>query len=170
MILRPARPEDAAGIGAIWNPIVEGTVITFWPTPRSEAEIAEVIRQRAAEGHPFLVAEDAGAILGFATYSQFRGGAGYARSMEHTIHAAPAARGRGLGRRMLTAIEDHARAVGHRLMIGAITGSNTASVAFHAACGYGEWGRIPAAGWKFGAFHDLVLMGKDLAPGPVAPA
>lgn len=170
MILRPARPEDAAGIGAIWNPIVEGTVITFWPTPRSEAEIAEVIRQRAAEGHPFLVAEDAGAILAFATYSQFRGGAGYARSMEHTIHAAPVARGRGLGRRMLAAIEDHAREKGHRLMIGAITGSNTASLAFHAACGYAEWGRIPAAGWKFGAFHDLVLMGKDLAPDASATA
>ena len=25
-----------------------------------------------------------------------------------------------------------------------------------------EWGRIPCAGWKFGVFHDLVLMGKDL--------
>ena len=163
MILRPASPADAPGIGAIWNPIVRDTAITFWPTERTHAEIAEVIRQRGAEGHAFLVAEDAGAILGFATYSQFRGGAGYARSMEHTIHAAPAARGRGLGRLLLGAIEDHARARGHRLMIGAITGSNTASVAFHAACGYAEWGRIPAAGWKFGAFHDLVLMGKDLA-------
>ena len=169
-MLRPAAPADAPGIGAIWNPIVRDTAITFWPTERSEPEIAAVIRQRQDEGHAFLVAEEAAAILGFATYSQFRSGAGYARSMEHTIHAAPAARGRGLGRRMLAAIEDHARACGHRLMIGAITGSNADSVAFHAACGYAEWGRIPAAGWKFGAFHDLVLMGKDLAPDASTPA
>lgn len=164
MILRPAAPEDAPGIGAIWNPIVRDTAITFWPTERSGDEIAALIRQRQADGQAFIVAAEGGDVLGFATYSQFRGGAGYARSMEHTIHAAPGARGRGLGRQLLAAVEDHARAQGHRLMIGAITGSNTASIAFHAACGYREWGRIPAAGWKFGVFHDLVLMGKDLAP------
>ncbi|MBW7055742.1 GNAT family N-acetyltransferase [Paracoccus bogoriensis] len=162
MMLRAARPDDAGAVGAIWNPIIRDTAITFWPTERSEAEIAAIIADRASTGLAFLLAEDAGRVIGFATYGQFRGGAGYAHSMEHTIHLAPEARGKGLGRILLAAIEDHARAAGHRLMIGGITGSNTGSLAFHAAAGYREWGRIPAAGWKFGQFHDLVLMGKDL--------
>ncbi|WP_240643579.1 GNAT family N-acetyltransferase [Paracoccus siganidrum] len=163
--LRDARPQDAPGIGAIWNPIVRDTAITFWPTERSDAEIAAQIAERQAQGHAFLVAEaEDGGLAGFATYGQFRGGAGYARSMEHTIHVAPGLRGSGLGRMLLQAVEDHARAAGHRLMIGAITASNEGSIAFHARMGYAEWGRIPAAGWKFGQFHDLVLMGKDLAP------
>lgn len=162
MRLRHATPDDAAGIAAIWNPIIRGTVITFWPTDRSEAEIAGIIRDRQAAGHAYLVAEDAGAVAGFATYSQFRGGLGYARSMEHTIHVAPSARGKGLGRQLMAAVQDHARDCGHRLMIGAVTGSNTRSIEFHRRMGYGEWGRIPAAGWKFGEYHDLVLMGLDL--------
>ncbi len=163
MILREARPDDAPAIAAIWNPIIRDTVITFWPTERSDAEIAALIRDRQAMGHPFLLAHDGGRTLGFATYAQFRNGGGYARSMEHTIYLSPEARGGGTGRLLLAALEDHARTKGHRLLIGGVTASNEGSLRFHARAGYAEWGRIPCAGWKFGTFHDLVLMGKDLA-------
>lgn len=161
--LRDASPDDAAAIGAIWNQIVRETAISFWPTERSDAEVVAEITGRQSLGRAFLVAEaDDGGIAGFASYNQFRGGGGYARSMEHTIHVAKGQRGGGTGRLLIAAVEDHARAAGHRLMIGAITGSNTGSIDFHARLGYAEWGRIPAAGWKLGQFHDLVLMGKDL--------
>lgn len=163
MILRDARPDDAPAIAAIWNPIIRDTAITFWPTDRTPPEIAAMIADRQAAGHAFLVAEMAGRVAAFASYAQFRAGGGYAKSLEHTIHAAPDARGAGLRAALLAAMEQHARAQGGRLMIGAITATNAASLRFHARQGYAEWGRIPAAGWKFGAFHDLVLMGKELA-------
>lgn len=163
MILRDATAADVPAIAAIWNPIVRDTAITFWPDERSHDQIAALIAERQAVGQAFIVAADGDRLLGFSTYSQFRGGVGYARSMEHTIHAAPDARGRGVGRAMLTAVQDHARQRGHRILIGGITGSNEGSIAFHRAMGYAEWGRIPAAGWKFGQFHDLVLMGRDLS-------
>lgn len=163
MILRDATAADVPAIAAIWNPIVRDTAITFWPEERSHDQIAALIAERQAAGQAFIVAADGARLLGFSTYSQFRGGAGYARSMEHTIHAAPDARGRGVGRAMLTAVQDHARQRGHRILIGGITGSNDGSIAFHRAMGYAEWGRIPVAGWKFGQFHDLVLMGRDLS-------
>lgn len=163
MILRDATAADVPAIAAIWNPIVRDTAITFWPDERSHDQIAALIAERQAAGQAFIVAADGDRLLGFSTYSQFRSGAGYARSMEHTIHAASDARGRGVGRAMLTAVQDHARQRGHRILIGGITGSNDGSIAFHRAMGYAEWGRIPAAGWKFGQFHDLVLMGRDLS-------
>lgn len=165
MTIRPAGPGDGPAIAAIWNPIIRDTVITFWPSERGTEEIALLIRDRQAAGHAFLVAQDADRILGFATYGQFRSGGGYARSMEHIVHLAPDARGIGTGRLLLAALEDHARAAGHRLLIGGITASNDGSLRFHARAGYAEWGRIPCAGWKFGRFHDLVLMGKDLGAG-----
>lgn len=163
MKLRQANAGDAAAIAVIWNPIIRDTVITFWPTERSEADIAAYIAERAAQGHPFLLAEGGdGALLGYASYGQFRGGAGYARSMEHSIATAPDARGRGIGAILMQAIETHARDRGLRLMIGGITASNIGSIRFHERLGYAEWGRIPAAGFKFDRFHDLVFMGKDL--------
>ena len=163
-MIRDSQSGDAAAIGEIWNPIVRDTAITFWPTPRSDDEIAAIIAERNRLGHAHLVAVAAdGRVNGFATYGQFRDGLGYAHSMEHTVHLAPEARGTGLGRALLAAVEEHARAAGHRLMIGGISASNLGSLRFHARMGYAEWGRIPAAGCKFGRFHDLVLMGKDLA-------
>lgn len=163
-MLRDATPLDAAGIASIWNPIIRDTPISFSPTERSHDEVAALILERPSSALAFMVADIDGEIAGFATYSQFRAGIGYARCMEHTIHAAPQYRGAGIGRMLLNAIEDHARQHHYRMMIGAITASNTASVLFHQAMGYQEYGRVPFAGWKFGEFHDLVLMGKDLAP------
>ncbi|WP_182912811.1 GNAT family N-acetyltransferase [Paracoccus onubensis] len=161
--LRDAGPGDAPAIAAIWNPIIRDTAITFWPQQRSESEIAAIIHDRRKAGHPFLLSlSDEGDVTGFASYSQFRAGGGYARSMEHSINLHPQARGSGSAKLLLDALEDHARAAGHRLMIGGITASNVISIRFHDRMGYSEWGRIPAAGWKFGQFHDLVFMGKDL--------
>lgn len=160
--IRPATADDAHALCAIWNPIIRDTVITFNPVERSATELAEMIATRQAGPGAFFVAEDAGALLGFASYAQFRGGLGYARCMEHTINLAPAARGQGLGPRLLTAVEDHARTAGHHVMVAAITGSNDGSVRFHAAHGYVHVGTMPQVGWKFGQYHDLVLMQKTL--------
>ncbi|PZO66406.1 MAG: GNAT family N-acetyltransferase [Paracoccus denitrificans] len=163
--IRDAIADDAAAIGAIWNPVIRDTVITFWPVERSEAEIAGLIRSRQADGHGFFVAEDAGGnVIAFASYSQFRSGIGYSKSMEHTVYVATDQRKTGIARDLMAHLEDHARNAGARLMIGAITATNDTSVRFHARLGYQDQGRIPAAGWKFGAFHDLVLMVKDLSP------
>ena len=161
-MIRDARPDDAAAIGAIWNPIVRDTAITFWPTERTEADIRAYMAARQEAGHGVFVIEDHGTITAFAAYSQFRNGGGYAHSMEHTIYTTPALRGTGLGGQLLAHLEAHAKARGARLMIGGVTGSNAGSIAFHARHGYGEWGRIPAAGFKFGQWHELILMGKDL--------
>lgn len=160
--IRDAVPGDAAAIAAIWNPIIRDTAITFWPHPRSPDEIAAIIAQRQAAGWAFLVTETPRGLHGFASFFQFRGGPGYARCMELTINLAPGARGQGLGRPLLAALEDRARAFGARVMLGAVTGSNTASLRFHRRMGYVEMGRIPDAGWKLGQFHALVLMGKNL--------
>lgn len=160
--IRPATAADAAAICGIWNPIIRDTVITFNPVERDTSEIAELIAARQAGPGAFFVAERAGGLLGFASYAQFRGGLGYARCMEHTINLAPEARGQGLGPRLMTALEDHARAARHHVMVAAITGSNKGSVRFHAALGYLHVGTMPQVGWKFGQFHDLVLMQKNL--------
>ena len=162
MIIRPARPTDASAIIAFWNPLIRDTLVTFNPVEKTESEVADSIRAKAAAGHGFFVAEGDG-ILGFASYGQFRAGLGYARAMEHTIILAPGARGRGVGRALMAAIEDHARGQGYHSMIAGVSGGNPEGRAFHAAIGYAELAVIPQVGWKFGRYWDLVLMQKLLA-------
>ena len=157
-MIRKGRPGDAGQIADFWNPLIRETLVTFSPLERSEAEIGTMIESREA----FLVAEVEGVVLGFATYAQFRGGPGYAFTQEHTVILSPAAWGRGTGRALMLAIEDAARQHGHHALIGGVSGSNPAGIAFHAALGYAEVGRMPQVGWKFGQWHDLVLMQKLL--------
>lgn len=162
MILRAAEAADAAAIAALWNPVIRDTAITFNPEPKTPGDVAAMIAARQAGGHGFIVAEEAGALLGFATYAQFRGGAGYARSMEHTVLLAPGARGRGTGRALMRAVEDHARAGGAHQMIAGVSAENPAGRDFHARLGYALIATVPQAGWKFGRFIDLWLMQKFL--------
>jgi L-amino acid N-acyltransferase len=161
-MIRQARRADIPQIATLWNAIIRDTVITFNPQEKTEREVGATILSRARQGHPFLVSVQAGQVLGFATYAQFRAGLGYARTMEHSINLGPGARGQGLGRALLGALEDHAAARGVRAMVGAITADNEPSLKFHAAMGYAQVGRMPQVGWKFGRFHDLVLMQKLL--------
>lgn len=155
--IRHAVRADASAIGALWNEVIRDTAITFNPAEKSLAEVEAEIAARPV----FLIAEEAG-FLGFATFAQFRGGLGYAHTMEHTIHLGPAARGRGVGRALMAALAGEARATGAHMLVAAVSGENTRAIAFHAALGFELTGRMPEVGRKFGRWHDLVLMQKRL--------
>lgn len=161
--IRPAAQGDCAAILAYWNPLIRETTVTFSSEEKTEAGLWQMIAARRAQGQEFLLAEDGGgAVLGHATYGQFRAGNGYAHAMEHTIILAPAARGLGLGRALMAAIESHARAGGAHVMIGGVSAENAAGRAFHAAIGYREMAVLPQLGRKFDRWLDLVLMQKML--------
>ena len=162
MILRRAEARDAVAVAAIWNPVIRDTAATFTTQEKTAEGLAADFATRAAEGKLFLVAEEAGEILGFATYFQFRNGPGYARTMEHSIILSPAARGRGLGRALMAGIEDHARAAGVHSLWAGVSAENPAGVAFHLSVGFAEVARLPEVGFKFGRWMDLVLMQKIL--------
>lgn len=156
-MIRRAGPEDAPAIAEIWNRIIRDTVATFTTDEKDPAAVAYAVGTQ-----PFWVADDGGAIQGFATYAPFRGGPGYARTMEHSVHVAQGAEGRGTGRELMAALEDHARSRGIHSLIAGIAGENAAAIAFHTALGFGHAARLPQVGWKFGRWHDLVLMQKFL--------
>lgn len=157
-----AGARHAAGIAAIWNPVIRDSAITFNAQEKPENDLVRLIVTRADAGHGFFVAEEAGDVLGFATYAQFRGGIGYARAMEHTVMLAPDARGKGLGRALMEAIEAHARDRDAHSMIAGISGENEDGINFHKKMGYADVARITEVGWKFDRWLDLVLMQKFL--------
>ena len=159
MTVRLATGLDAEAVAAIWNHYIRETSVTFNAQEKNAEEVAGLISTRPA----FFVALDQGRVAGFATYDQFRSGVGYARTMEHTIQLAPDASGRGHGRALMVAVEDHARAGGAKSMFAGVSGENPEGRAFHARLGYAETAVLPQVGWKFGRWMDLVLMQKFLA-------
>ncbi|HMS95081.1 MAG TPA: N-acetyltransferase family protein [Tabrizicola sp.] len=162
-MIRPAEEGDAAAIAAILNHWILETAVTFNPVPKTEADVRAVIAAKARAGHGFFVACDPdGKVIGQANYGQFRGGLGYATCMEHSINLSPGTRGKGAGRALIAAVEDHAKTGGVHQMIAGVSGENPEGRTFHERMGYRVIATVPEAGFKFGRFIDLVLMQKFL--------
>ena len=142
--------------------MIRDSEVTFNSVTKTPEDLADMIARRNADGFCFLVAEEHGEILGFATYSQFRGGVGYARTMEHTVILHPRAQGRGLGRALMAAVEDHARKGGAHSIFAGVSSGNAAGIGFHAALGYEHVSTLKQVGFKFDRWFDLHLMQKRL--------
>ena len=160
--IRPAREDDAQAIAAIyaWH-VANGTATFDTVAPDADAWVAK-IGEFLARGFPFLVAERAGDLLGYAYAARFRDRAAYAQTCEDSIYIAHEARGGGVGTALMAALLDAARDAGFEQMIAVIGGGEPASVALHAKCGFAHAGRLRNVGHKFGRVLDTVYMQCDL--------
>lgn len=169
-LIRPSRASDLAAITAIYAHHVRHGTGTFETTPPTEAEMAQRQADVAARNLPWLVAEEAGDVLGYAYCQWFKPRPAYRFSAEDSIYLAPQACGRGLGRQLLQALCDEAQARGVRKLIAVIGDSdNAASLGVHRALGFTQAGVIRACGWKFDRWLDIVLMEKPLGAGDTRP-
>ena len=157
-MIRPAEARDAGAVAEIWNHYIANTAVTFNSSVKPVEDVAALIAEREA----FLVAEVDGAVAGFATWGQFRGGIGYRYTIENTILLRPNAGGKGLGRALMEALCAAAKAKGHHSIWAGVSGENPEGVAFHAALGFTQIARLPEVGHKFGRWMDLVLMQRML--------
>lgn len=159
MSVRRAVAADAGAIAAIWNAIIRDTLATFTTELKDAAALAEVIQAAPERWH---VAEAGGQVLGFACYFQFRGGPGYRHAMEYTVHLEGAARGQGLGRALLAAVEAAARQEGAHTLYGGVSGANPEGQAFHERAGFQRLAVLPEVGRKADRWLDLHLYQKFL--------
>jgi len=129
-------------------------------------------RQQAllASGLPYLVAEQAGAVAGYAYAGYYHARPAYRWTVEDTIYVAPAFQRRGLGRLLMTRLIVEAEARGLRQMIAVIGDSaNAASIALHAAVGFRLIGTLQSVGFKHGRWLDTVLMQRPLGRADATP-
>jgi len=169
-IIRPSRDADLAAVTAIYAHHVRHGTGTFELEPPSESDMAARRAEVLARGLPWLVAEDAGRVLGYAYCNWFRPRPAYRFAAEDSIYLAPEARGQGLGRMLLTELLAGAERAGMRKMIAVIGDSaNAASIGLHRTCGFTPVGVLRSSGWKFGRWLDTVLMERPLGPGDGCP-
>ena len=141
------------------QPIVRDTAITFTTVEKSEESVRADI---SARGDSFQVAVLDGDVVGFATLFPFRSGPGYAHTREHSVVLMRKAHGMGLGRALMTRLEDVARNDGIHSLFAGVSAENPDGVAFHSAIGFREVATLPEVGYKFGRWMDLTLMQKIL--------
>ena len=164
MIIRAAIEADLPDILAIYNDaVLHSTAIWNW-SPVDLANRRAWYEARRVQGYPILVAEEAGAVQGYASYGDWRPFDGYRYTVEHSVYVAAPARGRGAGRALIEGLIDAARAGGKHVMLGGIDATNEASLALHRRLGFAETGRMPQVGQKFGRWLDLVFMQRVLGP------
>jgi phosphinothricin acetyltransferase len=164
--LRPAREGDVPAIQAIYAHHVLHGLATFEEVPPDAAEMARRRADIVGRGLPYLVAEDAGQLLGYAYAGPYRARSAYRFTLEDSIYLDPAATGRGIGSRLLAALIDASTAWGGRQMLAVIgDAGNAGSIAVHARVGFRHAGTHRAVGFKFGRWVDTVTMQRPLGPG-----
>jgi len=166
--LRPARPDDALAIAAIYRPYVTDTVITFEVEPPSAADFAERLTriQRVA---PWLVCEVGGAVVGYAYASKHHERAAYQWALDAAVYLDTAHHRRGLGRALYTALFELLRIQGFCSVHGGITLPNAASIALHESLGFRRVALYPAIGYKLNAWHDVGWWQLELRPRVAEP-
>ncbi len=160
MQLIECTAEDHAGeIREILNDAIVHTTAIYDYHPRTPEDMVEWFRAKEEGEFPVLGAVDeAGDLLGFATYGVFRNWAAYKYSVEHSIHVRTAARGKGIGRALMERLIQKAVRQDLHVLVGAIDAGNAVSLALHRSFGFSDAGTIRHAGFKFGEWRDLVFM------------
>ncbi len=164
--IRPAGPGDVAAITRIYGEAVANGTATFEIEPPPEDEMARRLEALLAKDFPYLVAERAGVVGGYAYAAPYHVRPAYRWSIEDSVYVAPEFQRQGLGRLLLGRLIEAAKARGFRQMIAVIGDSaNAGSIALHAADGFRSIGVVQAVGFKHGRWLDTVLMQRPLGRG-----
>ena len=164
--VRDAEARDLPEIQRIYAHHVLHGLASFEEEPPDLAELAR--RQDAVRklGLPYLVADEGGPVQGYAYAALYRPRSGYRFTLEDSIYVDAAARGRGVGRALLTELIERCTGLGYRQMLAIIGDSaNTGSIGLHAALGFERAGMLRSVGFKLGRWVDVVVMQRALGPG-----
>lgn len=166
MHIRPSLAADLPAITAIYAHHVQYGTGTFELEAPDAAEMARRHADVSGKGLPWLVAEQAGQVLGYAYANHFRPRRAYRFCLEDSIYLAPTAQGRGIGRLLLAELMARCEALGARQMLAVIgDAANAGSIGVHRALGFEHTGVLKAAGWKLDRWLDVVLMQKAMGTG-----
>jgi L-amino acid N-acyltransferase YncA len=170
VIIRPVEDRDMDAIAAIYDHHVRHGTASWELEPPDRAELVRRRDSVLALGMPYIVAESAGQVVGYAYAGPYRPRPAYRFTVENSIYIDAGRTGQGLARPLLERLIDDCTAAGMRQMIAIIGDSdNYASIRFHEKMGFRKVGQIDRIGWKFGRWLDSVVMQRALGQGGDTP-
>lgn len=155
--IRDAEPADLPRIFAIYNAEVEHGIATFDVVGKDPEADAGWLSERE-EIHPVIVAVAGGEVLGWASIGPWSPKGAYRRTGEVSVYVDEAARGRGIGGRLLEALVERARGSDVKVLLARLALPNPASMAIHEAVGFRSFGTQRECGEKLGRVLDVELL------------
>ena len=159
MTIRPARLSDLPAITEIYNEAILRTTATFDTEPKTEAEQLEWFKAHD-DRHPILVAELDGSVVGWTCLSKWSDRCAYSGTAEISLYIKEGFRGKGIGRKLMEAIDAEARRLGLHTAVVRITEENVASLHLAERFGFRHVGVMREVGYKFGRWLDVYIMQK----------
>ncbi|MGE0230979.1 MAG: N-acetyltransferase family protein [Flavobacteriaceae bacterium] len=170
ILIRDASRADIPAIAAIYGQAVTEGTASFELQAPDETEMERRFETVIRGGFPYLVAESAGRVIGYAYAGLYRTRPAYRFTVENSVYVAPAHQGRGAGRALLERLIGRCTEMGYRQMIAVIGDeANTGSIALHRACGFELRGVLKDVGWKHGSWRGTVEMQRALGDGGKTP-
>jgi phosphinothricin acetyltransferase len=153
--VRPATAADAEAVARIYGHYILHTTISFEEQPVCTAEMADRITEVLSSSLPWLVAERAGQVVGYAYAGKWKGRCAYRYSVETSVYLDPDFTGRRIGTHLYQALLAVLREKSIHVAIGGIALPNAASVALHERLGFGKVAHFKEVGYKFGKWIDV---------------
>jgi phosphinothricin acetyltransferase len=145
----------------IFNHWIEHSTASFRTSPETEEQSRAWFTGRDA-GHPVLVAERDGGIVGWASLNPHKTTGGYRHTVELSVYLRDDARGRGLGRLLLGELLVRGRAAGHHAVLAGVCTEQADSIRLHEAMGFTKVAHLREVGFKFGRWLDVAYFEKLL--------
>jgi phosphinothricin acetyltransferase len=161
MSIRSATAADLPALTAIYNHYVVHTPITFDLEPFEPEQRRAWFDAHVGGRHRLVVAEEGGAIAGYASTSRWRPKAAYDTTVESSVYVRPDAAGRGIGRQLYDTLFTMIEREDVHTIVAGIALPNYASVALHQRAGFRQVGVFRAVGRKFDRFWDVAWFQRD---------
>jgi len=159
MLIRRARPEDAAGIAAVMEVIAGERIYSAIDRAWSVEEERRYIESRSPREALFVAVDDDHGIVGLQNLCLW---SSELPSMAHVGHVGtfllPAWRRHGLGHRLWAATRAFAHEMAYRKIVIYVRGSNTSAQSFYRTLGFAECGRLSRQVTIDGVDDDEVVM------------
>ncbi|NWL33377.1 GNAT family N-acetyltransferase [Paenarthrobacter nitroguajacolicus] len=157
--LRAMRPGDWPAVREIFQEGIDTGFATF----ESSAPEWDAFNKSRLPEHRFVAVSNEDAILGWTAVSPVSSRPAYAGVVEHSIYVAGAARGQGIGARLLKALAASTEAKGIWTIQSSIFPENEASLRLHQANGFAIVGRRDriarvSTGPAAGQWRDTLLL------------
>lgn len=166
LVIRAADEADLPAVTEIYEHAVRFGTATFELVPPDLAEMTRRFGALRDGGFPYLVAELASAVVGYAYAGPYRPRPAYRFTVEDSIYLASAVHRRGIGIQLLRRLIAESEARGYRQMIAVIGDSaNAGSIGVHTRAGFAMIGTHRSVGFKFGRWLDTVMMQLSLGDG-----